>query len=130
MRRFVFKLPVLVLAIAVAGCASQGRQRAEQAEAEAVKADEAATRAEQSAAKALDAANKATEAAERATRAVEDATREINRVAEHLDQMARDREAAIHRRRVSHVKKPAMKGVPVDAAASTPAVAPAPPPEK
>ncbi len=94
MRRLFSKLPVLVLAVAVAGCASPIEQQAEQAEAAAAKADEAATRAEESATKALDAANKATEAADRATRAVEDATREINRVADHLEQMERDREAA------------------------------------
>ena len=107
MRQLFSGLAVLVLAIAVAGCASRGEQQAEQAEAAATKAQEAAARAEESATKALDAATKAIEAADRATKAVEEATREINRVADHLDQMERDRETAIHRRRVSHVTKSA-----------------------
>ncbi|MGB3549361.1 MAG: hypothetical protein WA993_01630, partial [Candidatus Binatus sp.] len=109
MRQLFSGLPVLVLAIAVAGCASQGEQQAAQAEAAAAKAEQAAAHAEQSAAQATEAANKATEAADRATRAVEDATREINRVADHFDQMRRDREAATHRHRASHLTKSARK---------------------
>ena len=109
MRKPLFALPVLILAIAVGGCASHNEQQAEQAEAAAAKAQQAAEHAEQSANQAQIAADKATEAADRATRAVQDATKEINRVADHLDQMERDREAATHGRRLSHVTKAAKK---------------------
>src|ERR1700693_1151826 len=109
MRRFLSMLPVLVLAIAVAECASRTEQQAEQAEASAAKAQAAAKHAEEAANQAQVAADKATEAANRATKAVEDATREINRVSDHIDQMIRDREAATHGRRLSHVTKAARK---------------------
>src|SRR5258707_9889291 len=105
--RVFFVAPAL--AIALAGCASHSEQQAEQAEAAAARSEQAAARAEQAATQALDAANKATEAADRATKAVEDATREINRVADHLDQMEKDREAATHGRRLSHVTKAARR---------------------
>jgi predicted glycoside hydrolase/deacetylase ChbG (UPF0249 family) len=111
MRRFLFALPIVVLAIAIAGCASRNEQQAEQAEASAAKAQQAAEHAEQAANQAQVAADKATEAANRATKAVEDATREINRVSDHIDQMIRDREAATHGRRLSHVTKAARKAV-------------------
>src|SRR5271156_7250112 len=104
MRRYFSALPVLVLAIAIAGCGNE--QQAQQAEASAAKAQQAAAQAEQAAAQAQAAADKATEAANRATKAVQEATVEINRVADHLDQMQRDYEAA-HGRRLSHVTKPA-----------------------
>jgi len=107
MRRFLFALPIMVLAIAIVGCGNE--QRAEQAEASAAKAQAAAEHAEQAAQQAQVAADKATEAANRATKAVEDATREINRVSDHIDQMIRDREAATHGRRLSHVTKAARK---------------------
>ncbi|HYR78869.1 MAG TPA: hypothetical protein VEO55_02630 [Candidatus Dormibacteraeota bacterium] len=97
------------LAIALAGCASHAEQQAAQAEAAAARSEQAATRAEQAATQALDAANKATEAANRATAAVNDATKEINRVADHIDQMARDREAATHGHRLSHVTNAARR---------------------
>ena len=119
MQQVFSALATVVLAIAIAGCASSNEQHAEQAEAAAAKAQQAAEHAEQSAAQATEAANKATEAADRATKAVQDATREINRVGDHLDQMARDREAMTHRRRRSHVKKAAV-------AAGSPGAAPSP----
>jgi hypothetical protein len=109
MRKLFFALPTLAIALALAGCASQGEQQAAQAEAAAARSEQAAARAEQAAAQSLDAANKATEAADRATKAVEDATREINRVADHLEQLERDREAATHGRRLSHVTKAARR---------------------
>src|SRR6202167_5785126 len=109
MRRFFSALPVLILAIAFAGCASHNEQQAQQAEAAAAKAQQAAEHAEQSAAQAQDAAEQATDAANRASTAVQEATVEITRVSDHLDQMARDREAATHGRRLSHVKKAARK---------------------
>src|SRR5271163_536496 len=80
MRRLLFAVPILVLAIAFVGCASNNEQQAEQAEASAAKAQQAAEHAEQAAEQAQAAADKATEAANRATAAVKDATREINRV--------------------------------------------------
>ena len=108
MRRCFPAFPFLILAIAIAGCASGNEQHAKQAEAAAAKAQQAAEHAEQSAAQAQAAADKATEAANRATKAVQEATVEINRVADHLDQMRRDREAA-HGRRLSQVKKAARR---------------------
>ncbi len=66
---------LLVLAIAIAGCASHNEQQAEQAEAAAAKAQQAAEHAEQAAQQAQVAADKATEAADRATKAVQEATR-------------------------------------------------------
>ena len=117
MRRFFSALPIMVLAIAIAGCGNE--QQAEQAEASAAKAQLAAQHAEQAAAQAQAAADKATEAANRATKAVEEATVEINRVSDHLNQMARDREAATHGRRLSHVKNAARKAA-ANKAAITP----------
>ncbi len=111
----------MVLAIAIAGCASRNDQRAAQAEASAAKAQAAAEHAEQSANQAQIAADKATAAADRATKAVQDATREINRVSDHIDQMIRDRdarEAAAHRRRLSHVTNAAKKAAADKAAMS------------
>ena len=126
MRRFFSALPIVVLAIAIAGCASRNEQQAEQAEASAAKAQQAAEHAEQAAQQAQVAADKATEAANRATKAVEDATREINRVSDHIDQMIRDREAATHGRRLSHVTKASAKAATDRAAAASgsPAAAP------
>ena len=109
MRRIFFALPFLILAIAIAGCASRDDQKAQQAEAAAAKAQQAAEQAEKSAAEAQAAADKATEAANRATKAVQEATVEINRVTDHLNQLERDREAATHGRRLSHVKKATRK---------------------
>jgi len=109
MRKLFSALAMIVIAITLAGCASRGEQQAAQAEAAAARSEQAAARAEQAATQALDAANKATEAADRATKAVEEATKEINRVADHLDQMAKDREAATHGRRLSHVTKAARR---------------------
>jgi trimeric autotransporter adhesin len=136
MRRFLLALPILALAIAFVGCASNDDQQAQQAEASAAKAQQAAEHAEQAAAQAQAAADKATEAANRATAAVQDATREINRVGDHLDQMEKDREAA-HGRRLSHVTKSARKtaanktavasGAAADSSATeAPAAAPSP----
>jgi uncharacterized protein YceK len=125
MRRLFLVLPVLALAIAIEGCgSSRNEQQAQQSEAAAAKAQQAAEQAEQDAAKAQVAADKATEAANRATKAVQDATIEINRVADHLDQMQRDREAALHRRRRSHVTKAAAGKTAV--ASGTPEAAPSP----
>jgi hypothetical protein len=126
MCRYFSALPIVVLAIAIAGCGNE--QHAEQAEASAAKAQQAAEHAEQSAAQAQAAADKATEAANRATKAVQEATVEINRVSDHLDQMARDREAATHGRRLSHVKKAARKAARNKAAVASgsPAAGPSP----
>jgi predicted glycoside hydrolase/deacetylase ChbG (UPF0249 family) len=126
MRRFLYALQVLALAIAFGGCGND--QQAQQAEASAAKAQQAAEHAEQSAAQAQAAADKATEAANRATKAVQEATVEINRVSDHLDQMARDREAATHGRRLSHVKKTARKAAADRAAVASgsPAAVPSP----
>jgi methyl-accepting chemotaxis protein len=100
----------LIGVLAISGCASQAdQQAAAQAEAAAARAEESAAHAEQAATQALDAANKATEAANRATKAVEDATAEINRVSDHMDQMEKDREAATHGRRLSHVTNAARR---------------------
>ena len=128
MRRYFSVLPIMVLAIAIAGCASRNEQQAQQAEAAAAKAQQAAEHAEQSAAQAQAAADKATEAANRATKAVQEATVEINRVSDHLDQMARDREAATHGRRLSHVTKAARKAATNKAAVASgsPAAGPSP----
>jgi hypothetical protein len=121
---------IVVLAIAIVGCASQTDQQAAQAEAAAARAEQSAARAEQAADQALDAANKATEAANRATKAVEAATAEINRVSDHMDQMERDREAATPGRRLSHVTKAARRaasGRAPEASASPSADAATPP---
>jgi len=132
MVKFFYGLPVILLALAVSGCASHNEQQAQQAEAAAAKAQQAAEHAEQAATQAQAAADKATEAANRATAAVRDATKEINRVADHLDRMERDREAATHGRRLSHVTKAARKtarnraAVSVSAGASSPASAASP----
>jgi uncharacterized protein HemX len=128
MRRYFSALPIMVLAIAIAGCASHNEQQAEQAEASAAKAQQAAEHAEQAAQQAQVAADKATEAANRATKAVEDATREINRVSDHIDQMIRDREAAAHGRRLSHVPKAARRAAANKAAVASgsPAAGPSP----
>src|ERR1700693_3691966 len=126
MRRFLSMLPVLVLAIAVAECASRTEQQAEQAEASAAKAQAAAEHAEEAANQAHVAADKATEAANRATKAVKDATGEINRVSDHIDQMIRDREAATHGRRLSHVTKAARKAAATSRASASAAYGRAP----
>src|SRR5579862_3269244 len=128
MRRIHSALPFLILAIAIAGCASHDDQRAQQAEAAAAKAQQAAEQAEKSAAESQAAADKATEAANRATKAVQEATVEINRVSDHLDQMARDREAATHGRRLSHVTNAARKAAANKAAVASgsPAAEPSP----
>ena len=126
MRRLFSALPIMILAIAIAGCGNE--QQAEQAEASAAKAQQAAEHAEQAAAQAQAAADKATEAANRATKAVEEATVEINRVSDHLEQMSRDREAATHGRRLSHVKNAQRKAAANKAAVATgsPAALPSP----
>src|SRR5260370_6762383 len=88
MRKLFSALPIIAIAITLAGCASHGEQQAEQAEAAAARSEQAAARAEQAATQALDAANKATEAADRATKAGGHATREIKRGAAHLYRVA------------------------------------------
>jgi hypothetical protein len=123
MRRIVPAWPILVLALALTGCASRDDQQAREAEAAAAKAQQAAEHAEQAAAQAQAAADKATQAADRANKAVQEATREINRVADHLDQMRRDREAATGRR-LSHVTNAARRAATARSAVASPAASP------